>query len=151
MQEVNPDINLLLAGSSPHKRVSQLANNKGVEVSGWLDDIRDAYATGRIFLAPMLIGTGLQNKLLEAMAMGLPCVTSPLANRSLKAIPDRDLIVGDEAESYSAAILNLLQSPTKRDELGKAGREFVQERFSWSQSVERLEELMIAQNKDLRV
>ena len=151
VQEVNPDINLLLAGSSPHKRVSQLANNKGVEVSGWLDDIRDAYAMGRIFLAPMLIGTGLQNKLLEAMAMELPCITSPLANRSLKAVDGRDLIVGNESEDYSKSIIDLLQSPKRRAELGEAGREFVHERFSWNQSVEKLEDLMTAQNENLQM
>lgn len=144
LQKHKPDITLLLAGSSPHKRVLQLAKTKGVEVSGWMDDIRDAYAVGRIFLAPMLIGTGLQNKLLEAMAMELPCVTSHLANRSLKAENNKELLVGEDVNSYVTLILNLLESEEDRIKLGKAGRYFVQNRFSWEKSVGKLEELMLS-------
>lgn len=145
LKKHKPDITLLLAGSSPHKRVSQLAHVEGVEVSGWLDDIRDAYAKGRIFLAPMQIGTGLQNKLLEAMAMELPCVTSHLANRSLKAENLKELLVGENVDSYVEMILQLLESDQKRLKLGAAGRVFVQKHFSWEQSVEKLESLMVAE------
>lgn len=144
LQKHKPDITLLLAGSSPHKRVLQLAKTKGVEVSGWMDDIRDAYAVGRIFLAPMQIGTGLQNKLLEAMAMELPCVTSHLANRSLKAENNKELLIGEDVNSYVTLILKLLESDQERIELGKAGRIFVQNRFSWEKSVAKLEELMLS-------
>ena len=144
LQKHKPDISLLLAGSSPHKRVLHLAKTKGVEVSGWMDDIRDAYAHGRIFLAPMQIGTGLQNKLLEAMAMELPCVTSHLANRSLKAENHKELLVGEDVNSYVARILKLLESDAERSKIGKAGRIFVQNRFSWEKSVAKLEELMVS-------
>lgn len=144
LKERKAGITLLLAGSTPHKRVLQLANVEGVEVSGWLDDIRDAYAKGRLFFAPMQIGTGLQNKLLEAMAMELPCVTSHLANRSLKANNLKELLVGEDVDSYVEMILNLLDSEQQRKELGAAGRIFVQEHFSWKQSVDKLEALMIA-------
>ncbi|NEN25330.1 glycosyltransferase [Cryomorpha ignava] len=145
LKEFKPDITLLLAGSSPHKRVLQLANVNGVEVSGWLDDIRDAYAKGCIFLAPMQIGTGLQNKLLEAMAMELPCVTSHLANRSLKAENMKELLVGENVDSYVKLIIRLLESDQERLDLGAAGRIFVQKHFSWEQSVGFLEGLMVAE------
>jgi len=79
-----PNAKVLLAGASPHVRVSSLASEK-VKVSGWMDDIREAYSSGKIFIAPMRIGTGLQNKLLEAMAMQIPCITTPLANDALQA------------------------------------------------------------------
>ena len=151
LQRQNPNITLLLAGSTPHKRVLQLANSQGVDVSGWLDDIRDAYAKGRIFFAPMQIGTGLQNKLLEAMAMELPCVTSRLANKSLKAVNGKELLVGEQAEDYIAHILNVLSSEQEQKKLGNAGRIFVKEHFSWNQSVAKLEALMEAQNTDLPV
>ena len=143
LRKQKPDITLLLAGSTPHKRVLQLAKTTGVEVSGWMDDIRDAYAQGRIFLAPMQIGTGLQNKLLEAMAMELPCVTSHLANRSLKAENHKELLVGEDVDSYVGMIIKLLESDQERSKLGAAGRVFVQQHFSWKQSVDRLEKLMV--------
>lgn len=144
LQISQPDINVLLAGSSPHKRVQHLSKISGITVSGWVADIRDAYASGKLFFAPMQIGTGLQNKLLEAMAMEIPCITSELANRSLKAVSGRDLMVGESCEDYVRDILELLSDPYRREILGKAGREFVKNRFSWKKSVQELEKLMEA-------
>ncbi len=142
LQKSMPNITLLLAGSSPHRKVMQLAEHKGVTVSGWIDDIRDAYQSAQLFLAPMQIGTGLQNKLLEAMAMEMPCVTSTLANRSLKAASGGQLIVCDEADAFCEAILRLLQDPESSALLGSRARTFVASNFSWETSVRRLESVM---------
>jgi len=86
-EEVMPhltNVNLLIAGASPSKEVLKLASSN-ISVTGWVEDIREAYANAKIFVAPLFIGTGLQNKLLEAMAMELPCITTELVNNSLKA------------------------------------------------------------------
>ncbi|HKL02716.1 MAG TPA: glycosyltransferase, partial [Cryomorphaceae bacterium] len=119
LKELKSDVKILLAGSSPHKRVKQLSKIPGIEVLGWVNDIRDAYASAKVFIAPMQIGTGLQNKLLEAMAMQIPCVTSTLANRSLNARKDLEILVGDTPAEYAAHILRLLDNPELRTELGK--------------------------------
>lgn len=149
LRKVLPDTKILLAGSSPHKRVKQLADDLNVEVSGWVDDIREAYASAELFFAPMQIGTGLQNKLLEAMAMEIPSITSELANRSLKATPGEHLIVGETTADYVEAIVALLNDAQKRHTLGKAGRKFVETHFSWQQSVRKLEMLMENQNSTM--
>ena len=78
-------IKVLIAGSNPSKKVVKLAN-KNIEVQGWVEDIRKTYSSGKIFFAPMTIGSGLQNKLLEAMSSSIPCITSELSNKSLKAV-----------------------------------------------------------------
>ena len=137
-------VTLLIAGSSPSRKVKELAAVKGVEVSGWMDDIRDAYRCARIFFAPMQIGTGLQNKLLEAMAMRLPCITSSLANRALKAEHGRQLLVSDTAQEQAQNILQLLKHPEQRETLGEAGRNYVQQHYSWEASVKQLEKLFSA-------
>lgn len=137
-----PEVQLLLAGSTPHARVKQLGKHDGITVSGWLDDIRSAYASAHIFFAPMQIGTGLQNKLLEAMAMEIPCITSELANRSLKAINGTHLMVGESIDDYVRAILELLSNTEAQRQLGRAGRTFVKNGFSWEKSVQTLEKLM---------
>lgn len=142
LQESHPEITLLIAGSTPHKRVQNLAKIPGITVSGWIDDIRDAYASAKVFFAPMQLGTGLQNKLLEAMAMKIPCITSDLANRSLKAKSGYELMVGKSCEEYVRDILEMLSDPEKQKSIGKAGREFVKNRFSWEKSVLELEKLM---------
>ena len=82
VQAQHPQAQLLVAGTTPAARVLALARRPGVTVSGWLPDIRTAYAQAQVFVAPMRVGTGLQNKLLEAMAMQLPCVTTTLANNA---------------------------------------------------------------------
>jgi sugar transferase (PEP-CTERM/EpsH1 system associated) len=136
---------LLLAGASPTKKVQQLDKIEGVTVTGWMDDIRMAYASSRIFFAPMQIGTGLQNKLLEAMAMEIPCITSSLANRSLKAIHNEHILVGDDMESYFKEIEILMTDASLHARLSKAGRKFVEHNFSWAESVRVLESCFEAQ------
>ena len=77
------------------------------------------------------------------MAMELPCVTSHLANRSLKAENLKELLVGENVDSYVKMIIQLLESDQERLKLGAAGRVFVQKHFSWEQSVGKLEGLMV--------
>jgi sugar transferase (PEP-CTERM/EpsH1 system associated) len=139
LRKKRPEATLLLAGSSPHKRVKALEKSKGVTISGWIDDIRSAYASGRIFIAPMQIGTGLQNKLLESMSMEIPSITSPLANRALKAKDNQDLIVRNDVDGYVEAICLLLDDEALSIKIGKAGRLFVKTHFSWEESVRKLE------------
>lgn len=73
---------VLIAGARPPASLKKLENAQ-IKVSGWIDDIRDAYRAGKIFIAPLFTGSGLQNKLLEAMASGLPCITSSLAGEAI--------------------------------------------------------------------
>ena len=90
IHRTHPQVRIMLAGASPHSRVKALASEK-VTVTGWVDDIRTCYSGALIFLAPMQIGTGLQNKLLEAMSMRLPCITSSLCNAALGAIEGTEI------------------------------------------------------------
>ena len=97
-----PEVRLLLAGANPKPAVRALASER-VSVSGTLADIRDAYASSRLFVAPMRIGSGLQNKLLEAMSMSLPCVTTTLAATPvLQAVRATSVPHSQPADSTSA-------------------------------------------------
>ena len=79
----------------------------------------------------MRIGTGLQNKLLEAMSMGIPCVTSSLANRSLKAVDGENIYVRDSVADYVEIITSLLDDESKRQKMGNEGRKFVEKNYNW--------------------
>lgn len=136
-----PDATLLLAGASPNRKVRNLACKK-VRVSGWMEDIRNAYLTSRIFIAPMRIGTGLQNKLLEAMALKIPAITTPLANAALHAKPGEEIFIGKTAGELAENILTLLQSEGKQNEIAEKAFLFVRENFSWENSTSRLEALL---------
>ena len=118
MRAERPDITLLISGVDPSPRIRELAErDPQVVVSGWVKDIRVSYASARIFVAPMQIGTGLQNKLLEAMAMGLPCITSSLANNAVGAPPGQAILIGHTPTDYAVHILRLLEHPEEREML----------------------------------
>ena len=135
-----PEATVLLAGADPKPAVRKLASAK-VSVTGRLADIREAYAAAQLFVAPMRIGSGLQNKLLEAMAMQKPCVTTGIANAALDATPGRQLLIGDDPETLASHILSLLNDADLRKRIADEGYRFVQERYSWAAAVEPLETL----------
>lgn len=136
-----PTTTLLLAGASPHPDVRALAG-ENVRVSGWMDDIRDAYAYSRIFVAPMRIGSGMQNKLLEAMAMQLPAVTTPLANRPIGSKAGKNVLVGESAAQLASQILVLLNDTTKAKEIALSARQFVTSNYSWEGATAILKEII---------
>ena len=136
-----PYTNLLIAGTTPHSRVRTLSESR-ILVTGWLKDIRPAYSASRIFIAPMQIGTGLQNKLLEAMAMGLPCITSYMANEALVAKPGIDVLIAENPVEYARHIIALLNDPEKAKKLSENGCYFVKSHYDWEAATALLSRLM---------
>ncbi|MCD6112159.1 MAG: glycosyltransferase [Bacteroidales bacterium] len=136
-----PDIKLLIAGAQPHKKVMALKSDK-VSVSGWVEDIRQCYAKSKIFIAPMQIGTGLQNKLLEAMSMKIPCITSSLANKALNAKENDEILVGTEPEEYAKHIIFLLDNKAAADKIALNGYNFVLKNYNWDNATKILEDRM---------
>lgn len=137
----NPNIKVAVAGTNPTKSVKQLASNN-VIVTGWVPDMREYYAQSKVFVAPMQIGTGLQNKILEAMAMKVPCITSALANDSLKAENGKQVLVAKKAQEYANYILDILGNETKATSLAEEGHKYVVEKYSWSKYSEDLETML---------
>ncbi len=136
-----PYATVMLAGASPARKVSSLESSK-VSVTGWLDDIRDAYATARIFIAPMRIGTGLQNKLLEAMSMQIPSITTPLANDALNAKNNEDILIGGDAQELASSIVALLTNKDLYSKISKNGYQFVHNNHSWEKATEKLHNII---------
>jgi len=122
---------VLLSGADPHPRVKALASSQ-VTVTGWVDDIRHSYAQSRIFVAPMFIGTGLQNKLLEAMAMKLPCVTTKLANNALRATDRENILLAEQSHEFVEKIIVLLTEIDMFTDIASHAELFVKARYSWS-------------------
>lgn len=136
-----PEAKVLLAGASPDKRV-QVLKSKQVSVSGWMDDIRDAYASAKIFIAPMRIGTGLQNKLLEAMSMKIPSITTPLANDALQAKDGKEILIGESTTELANQIIRLLNDTELYQTIEENGYSFVKNNYSWEEATEKLNQLI---------
>ena len=137
-----PDKKLLISGSSPHARVKKLDQLSQVELTGWVNDIRESYARGKIFLAPMMIGTGMQNKLLEAMAMGVPCVTTSLANNAIDAKHEDQIMVAENPSEFIEAIQQLNEHPDLYQKIAQNARKYVLEKYTWDKATAPLIELI---------
>jgi len=126
----------LAAGAGPSKQlVDNIDANSQASLLANVADIREAYCAGKVFVAPMQIGTGLQNKLLEAMALGIPCVTTPLANNALKALKNEEIIIADSVEEFVKNIHFLLTNE-KSERIGTKGKQLVLRNFNWGNSTE---------------
>ena len=142
--EEYPDLRLCLAGARPHPRVQALVKDARISVTGWLADIREAYQQGKIFVAPLFTGSGQQNKILEAMAMELPCVTTPLVNNAIGATDGETILLATDAKEFAYQLLLLLQQPERAKTIGQKGRALVEKEFSWKASVALLDEVFEA-------
>ncbi|MGB0882604.1 MAG: glycosyltransferase [Vicingaceae bacterium] len=142
----NPKIKLVIAGAQPTAKVLKLKSEK-VNVTGWVDDISEYYSKSKVFIAPMQIGTGLQNKLLEAMAMKIPCITSELANNALGAEHDKNVLIGGNPIAYKNHIITLINNEVLRDKIGLEGYNFVKENFTWEGTTSILDEMIVSSEK----
>lgn len=135
--EKYPGIRLVLAGTRPDARVKKLAG-KHVVVTGWMEDIRQAYNESGIFVAPIFTGIGQQNKILEAMSMELPCVCTSSVNHPIGGKVGETVLVADNRYDFVAHIDKLLSDPALAEKMGKKGREFVRKNYSWQYQVDKL-------------
>lgn len=137
-----PNLRVVLCGATPAPRVQALSSDH-VIVTGWVDSMTEWYAKSRIFIAPMRMGTGLQNKLLEAMSMHLPCITSPLAARPLvEAEQHQSVISCSETKDYVVAVTQLLTEENAYNQLADSGYNYVRQFYDWKNAVRILDNLM---------
>ncbi len=139
--KTNPLITVAIVGANPDAKVLVL-KSEHVLVTGWVQDMSEYYAKSKVFIAPMQIGTGLQNKLLEAMAMKLPCITSSLANNALGATHNENVIIGENPKEYAQYINSLLQNQELYNKISEQGYLFVKENYTWEGSTKILEQLI---------
>jgi glycosyltransferase involved in cell wall biosynthesis len=126
-----PDTPVRIVGKDPTPAIRDLAKDGRVAVTGYVEDLRPSFASAAVAACPLVYGVGIQNKVLEAMASGVPVVTTPGAAAALLAEPERDLLVADDDAAFADAIRGLLDAPQTRETLGEAGRAYVEREHQW--------------------
>ena len=140
IRERAPAAELRLVGARPVRAVLRLASTPGVSVAGAVPSMAPELAAATVAVIPMRAGSGVQNKILEAMAAGLPVVTTARAAAALGARPDEHCLVADDTRALAAATLALLGDPSRARTLARAARTFVETHHRWDTSANAVEQ-----------
>jgi glycosyltransferase involved in cell wall biosynthesis len=133
-----PEATLTIVGSKPPKTIQALGNDPRVEVTGYVEDMRPYVGQAEIMLSPMVYSVGIQNKVLEAMALGTPVVVAAQAAAALGTEPGRDLLVATSAQDFAEATLRLMDDADLRMSLSQHGRTYVEQQHNWHTVTSRL-------------
>jgi len=144
IRAARPGATLAIVGRDPPPEVTALNGRNGIAVTGTVPDPADWTARAAVCVAPIRAAAGLQNKLLEYMAMGRPVVATTAANEGIGAVPGRDLVIADSAEAFALAVTGLLAEPARAEALGASGRAFVTASWTWEAHFYNLEAAFLA-------
>jgi sugar transferase (PEP-CTERM/EpsH1 system associated) len=139
-----PDVTLTICGARPCPSVLSLGRLPGVQVTGRVPDVRPYLAEAELSIVPLHIARGIQNKLLEAMAMGLPTVTTTSAFAGVEATAGMHLLVANEPADFAGAVGRLLGNETLRRRLGQSAREYMESNYRWEVQLAQLDRVLAA-------
>ena len=126
-----PRTRFTIVGAHPTPEVRKLGRTIGVSVTGYVTDTRKILRTASVSVAPLRMARGIQNKVLEAMAMGIPVVGTSAAVQGVDGLAGRDYLVGDDAQEFAEAVCKLFRDPEVAQEQGLRGRRFVESTYDW--------------------
>lgn len=139
LKKRRPSLKLQIVGAEPSKEVWDLAKLDGVEVTGSVPEVQPYVRKAVCTVAPLNIARGTQNKILEALSMGVPTVCSDLAAGGVDAVPGEHFLTASSPAEYAEAILRLVEDPKEREKFSQAGRARMLSNHSWASSMVRLD------------
>ena len=142
VRKARPGATFYVVGSEPVRSVRALHGKEGIHVTGRVPDTRPWFDRARTAVAPLWVARGIQNKVLEAMAMALPVVATPAAFGGIEAEPGNHLLLAEEPADFARAVVGLLEDREWAEKVGSAARALVKERYSWKNILEGLERLL---------
>jgi glycosyltransferase involved in cell wall biosynthesis len=145
-----PDMELLIVGDHPPAEVLDLTSRPGISVIGPVEDIRPYLSQALIFLAPIRTGSGTRQKILDAMAMGLPVVSTPIGCEGLEAVEGESISLAKTPAEFREKVRRLVQDPGFRSRLARGGRKLVEQQYSRGAVIEKLAALFRAVEAEVR-
>ena len=143
LRVAHPDLGFWIVGRNPHPRLGAMAGRPGVTITGAVPDVRPYLAHAQLYVVPLLAGGGTRLKILEALAMARPVVSTRLGAEGFPVVDGQHLALADTSEEFAGLCLDLLDKPEKAAAMGLAGRAFVETSYSWERVVPRLEHLYL--------
>jgi glycosyltransferase involved in cell wall biosynthesis len=137
-----PEVILRITGRANGVPVDRLPLDERVILTGYLDDVRPTVAQSWACVVPLRIGGGTRLKILEAMALGTPVVSTSKGAEGLEITPGEDILIADEPTEFADAVLRLLDDPVLRTELAANGQRLVREQYGWEQIGKKLSQLL---------
>jgi len=137
-----PDARFWIVGRDPQRSLRALARPPKVLVTGEVPDVYEWLCRAQVAVAPLRIGAGMQNKVVQAMACGLPVVATPVANEGIGGVPGEHILLRDDPASMAETITSLLRDDTARRRLGVAARAFVEAHWTWESHFMKLENVL---------
>ena len=144
VQQQIPGAGLTICGSRPAAAVRRLAKRRGVTVTGRVPDTRPYMDEAELFIAPMRMARGIQNKLLEALAMGLPCVASQTAARGTVVQDGEGILAADDPEEFAEHVVRLLRDGAFRAAMASKARAAAEENYRWEAQLAFLDQVIAA-------
>ena len=143
MHSAAPEAVFTIVGRNPAPVVRALAGQPGIEVTGTVPDVRPYYREAAVAVVPLRIGGGTRIKILEAMAAGVPVVSTTLGAEGLAAEPGKHYVLADSAEQMRAALKSLIRDPQQGHRLTAAGRDLIRRRYDWATLGDQLAEHLL--------
>lgn len=141
IQKEYPQSVLYLCGADPVREIRKLKSHR-IIVTGWVEDIVAYYEKSSILIAPLKLGSGLQNKILEAMAMHVPCITTPMVNAAIQARPDKEILLAEKPEEFLIQLKKLWDDAGFAQQLANNAYVFVKKYYHWEQNLQPLENII---------
>jgi glycosyltransferase involved in cell wall biosynthesis len=130
-------------GSDPPAEVKQLADIPGIHVTGTVEDVRPYYCRAAVSVAPYRYGEGTKLKVLEAMACGVPVVTTRIGCQGINVQDGEDICVVETAEAFAEGVIGLLRNEEKRRAIGGRARQVIEQEYAWTTIMDDLEPKLV--------
>ena len=140
VRKQRPLATLAIVGQKPHARLERLREVDGITLTGWVDKVQPYLAGAKVYIMPFRIGSGTRLKLIEAMAAGLPIVSTPIGAEGFPVQSGREIVLAERPEEMATAVVTLLNNPEQRQQLGASARQFAQQ-YDWRQVIPRFEQV----------
>lgn len=146
IRQQNPEVEVVLAGAKPPKRIQDMAK-ENVKVPGYVDDadLRALYHRAGACIVPLRSGSGMRVKILEALSYGTPVVSTRVGCEGIEVTDGEDILIADEPAEFAAAVIRVLSDPDLAARLSRKGRALMERTYAWPRVWETLHETLPAE------